>query len=285
MSDENSNVQNQPAQQVPNTGGPQVPGIPGKAPNMQGVPTQQAAGAPAVEDKPEEQKAPDFNLDALKALLGDKTESEKTTDTHANDEPLETGNAIIDAGISMLQKVANLNNSDVQRALGNAIKFNNPELIDSTFLKERFKEHADYAEMLCKAYYKEAKAGADNLVQDVYKAAGGQEQWNVLKDSFKAKAPAHQQAAARALIDAGKVQEGVSLIIDYCRSQGLAVVQGSQVKGQAGLAGAALSASEFSAEYAKLRKEAGNRSLQSGPFAQQYNSLLARRQAGKSIGR
>lgn len=284
MSEETPNVENQQVQ-VPNEGGPKIPGVPGKAPNMQGVPAQEEAGAPVEGKESEEVKASDFSLDALKALLGEKTEQEKSTDAKVDDEPLETGNPIIDAGISMLQKVANLNNSDVQRALGNALKFNNPELIDTPFLKERFKDHADMAEMLCKAYFKEAQSSADSLVQDVYKAAGGQEQWNVLKDSFKAKAPAHQQAAARALIDSGKVNEGVSLILDYCRSQGLVVTQGTQVKGQAGLAGAALSSSEFSAEYAKLRKEAGNRSLQSGPFAARYESLLARRQAGKSIGR
>lgn len=287
MSEQDTNVESQQVTQVPNEGGPKIPGMPGKAPNMQGVPPEQVAGAPAEQAPPEAEAPTGADLDALKKLLGTEEEKEPPKDAPAPDEgDIElTGNPTIDAGIKLLQKVAKLQNSDVDRAMGNAIKFQNPELIDKSFLKERFGEHAEYAELLCQAYYKEAGDRTQAAVNQVFELAGGQDNWVHARDSFKAKAPAHQQAAAKALIDSGKVSEGVSLILDYCRSQGLVVTQGAQVKGQAGLAGAALSASEFSAEYAKLRKEAGNRSLQSGPFAARYESLLTRRQAGKSIGR
>lgn len=273
------NPQNQPETvQVANTGGPQIPN-PGKAPNTQGVPAAPVADKPVGQDEPEvSPSAP--GLDELKKLLGD----DSAKDTPQVDS-LETGNPVIDAGVAMLQKVAGLNNADVERALGKAMEFKNPALIDSAFLKERFGEHAEYAETLCQAFFKESQNQTQSLVNSVYEAAGGAEQWAVVRDSFKAKAPEHQQAAAKALLDSGKVKEGVSLILDYCRSEGLVVVQGEQIKGQAGLAGAALSASEFSAEYTKLRKEAGNRSLESSQFAARYQSLLQRRSAGKAIGR
>lgn len=271
-------VQNQPETvKVENTGGPQIPSA-GKGPNNQGVPVEQVAETPAGPAEPAETSAAP-TLEALKDLVG--SDKSDTLDT----ESLETGNPVIDGGVALLQKVAGLNSSDVQRALGKAMEFKNPALIDSEFLKERFGEHAEYAEQLCKAFFQESQNQTNAMVQSVYDAAGGPEQWAVIKESFKAQAPEHQQAAARALIDSGKVKEGVSLILDYCRSQGLVVVQGSQVKGQAGLAGAALSHSEFNAEYTKLRKEAGNRSMESGPFAARYQSLLQRRQAGRAIGR
>lgn len=272
-------TQNQPETvQVANTGGPQIPNA-GKQPNNQGVPAAQVADTLDGQDEQAESTAAPA-LDDLKKLLGTDSPADAT-----QVESLETGNPVIDAGVAMLQKVAGLNNADVERALGKAMQFKNPELIDSAFLKERFGEHAEYAETLCKAFFKEAQTQTDSLVNSVYEAAGGPEQWAVVRDSFKAKAPEHQQAAAKALMDAGRVKEGVSLILDYCRGEGLVVVQGQQIKGQAGLAGAALSASEFSAEYAKLRKEAGNRSLESPQFAPRYQSLLQRRSAGKAIGR
>lgn len=271
---------------VPNPGGPRIPGA-SLPPNTQGV--SQPDPKPVQENKPEtesgEDKSQNLDLDALKQLLGPKSDTETKTEANPDPESLETGNAIIDAGVAMLQKVAGLNNDDIMRAMGNAVKFNNPELIDSAFLKERFKEHAEYAELLCKAYYEDRVGQAQSLVKSAYEAAGGEEQWGVARDVFKSKAPAHLQTAARTLIDAGNVKDGVALIMDYCRTQGLVVQQGNQIKGSAGLAGAPLTSSEFSAEYRKLREEAGNRSLESGPLRQRYDDLLARREAGKRLGR
>ena len=274
---------------IENTGGPRIPnaGNPAKIPGQPAAAPQPVAKQPFTGLAPAAEPAQPASEgtsepDAAALALGDLA---APTSESAQETSLETGNAIIDAGIAMLQKTAGLNQQDVDRALGNALKFNNPELIDKAFLQERFKDNAALAESLCSAFFKEAQNASTQLVQDIYKAAGGEQAWVGLRDSFKAAAPEYQKAAARALFDAGKVQEGVSLITDYCRGQGLAVTQGSQVKGQAGLAGAALSASEFSAEFAKLRQTAGNRSLASGPFAAQYNSLLQRRQAGKAIGR
>lgn len=262
-----------------NTGGPVIPNA-GKAPNMQGVPV-----VPETTQSPTQDKPQPTDPGASSKLLGDPVDPGGVEGAEIDAESLSTGNPIIDSGVSILQKVAGLTNEDVMRALGNAVKFNNPDLIDSAFLKERFKEHAEYAENLCKAYYQERVNQADSVVKSVYESAGGEAQWNTARDVFKARAPQHHQAAARALIDSGKVKEGVALIMDYCRSEGLIVQQGSQVRGTSGFAGAALSSSEFSAEYQKLRKEAGNRSMESGPFKQRYEDLLARRAAGKAIGR
>lgn len=256
---------------VENVDGPKIPG-PGanvKAPNMQGVPEVAVAPAPATLD-----------IEALSKLLN---KSEAPTPASAQTELAETGNPAIDAGIAMLKQVSKLNDSDMVRAIGKAIEYGDANLIDKAFIQERFGEHAAYAEMLAKAYLEDQVGQVQKAVNSAYEMAGGKEQWDAATQVFNAKAPEHIRKAARALADSGDIAGAAKFVIETCQSLGVMATINPKFQGAPGSAGA-LSAKAFSEEYSKLRKEVGNRSLQSQAFAGRYQDLLDRRAAGKRAG-
>ena len=264
-----------------NVGGPKIPGGPGpKAPNMQGVPQEQAAtaAAPAPGAEP-----PAFDVEALAAALAKHGKDAAAPQAEAATELAETGNPAIDAGIAMLKQVSKLNDADMVRAIGKAVEYNDPNLIDSAFIKERFGEHAQYAELLAKAYLDDQIGQAQRAVTAAYDLVGGKENWETASQLFNAKAPEHVRNAARALANSGDVTGAAKLVVETVQGLGLIAKEAGILKGGTALDGA-LSAVDFSKEYQALRKEAGNRSLESPKFAQRYQNLLSRRQAGKAKG-
>lgn len=264
-----------------NVGGPKIPGGPGpKAPNMQGVPQEQAATAAAPTPGAE---PPAFDVEALAAALAKHSKAGAEPQAEAQTELATTGNPAIDAGIAMLKQVSKLNDADMVRAIGKAVEYNDPNLIDSAFIKERFGEHAQYAELLAKAYLDDQIGQAQRAVTAAYDLVGGKQNWETASQLFNAKAPEHVRAAARALANSGDVTGAAKLVVETVQGLGLIAKEAGILKGGAALDGA-LSAADFSKEYQALRKEAGNRSLESPKFAQRYQNLLSRRQAGKAKG-
>lgn len=264
-----------------NVGGPKIPGGPGpKAPNMQGVPQEQAATAAAPTPGAE---PPAFDVEALAAALAKHGKDAAAPQAEAATELAETGNPAIDAGIAMLKQVTKLNDSDMVRAIGKAVEYNDPNLIDSAFIKERFGEHAQYAELLAKAYLDDQIGQAQRAVTAAYDLVGGKQNWETASQLFNAKASEHVRAAARALANSGDVAGAAKLVVETVQGLGLISKEAGIIKGGAALDGA-LSAADFSKEYQALRKEAGNRSLESPKFSQRYQNLLSRRAAGKAKG-
>ena len=275
--------------QVENQGGPKIPGLgaPLNAPNNQGVQdaqisTQQQQGADSPASAVVPPAAPaqiPLDIEALKAAL-----NEKGGDS-IKEQPQElaqTGNPTIDAGVAMLKQVSGLTDSDMVRALGKALEYQDPNLIDTAFIKERFGEHAAYAELLAKAYLEDQVGQATKAVQEAYDLVGGKENWEVAAQLFNSKAPEPLRKAARVLADSGELKQAAELVAGYCRDMGLIKTSNPLVRGVP--SNNALSAADFKVEYAKLRQEAGNRSLESNQFSQRYHDLLARREAGKRVG-
>ena len=163
------------------------------------------------------------------------------------------------------------------------MEYNDPNLIDSAFIKERFGEHAQYAELLAKAYLDDQIGQAQRAVTAAYDLVGGKQNWETASQLFNAKAPEHVRAAARALANSGDVTGAAKLVVETVQGLGLIAKEAGILKGGTALDGA-LSAADFSKEYLALRKEAGNRSLESPKFAQRYQNLLSRRSAGKAKG-
>lgn len=273
------NTQTTPA--VDNQGGPKIPGLgaPLTPPNTQGVP---AAAAPAPEQGASQAQAPatiPLDIEALKAAL--KESGGEGTAAPAQ-ELVETGNPAIDAGVAMLKQVSGLTDADMVRALGKALEYRDPNLIDTAFIKERFGKHAAYAEMLAKAYLDDQVGQADKAVQEAYDIVGGKENWEVAAQLFNSKAPEPLRNAARILANSGELKQAAELVASFCRDVGLIKTANPLVRGVA--SNNALSAADFKSEYAKLRQEAGHRSLQSEQFRDRYNDLIARREAGKRVG-
>lgn len=200
------------------------------------------------------------------------------------DDLAKTGNAVLDAGIQMMQQTAGLNAEDVNRILSNAFERGDPSLVDVAYIKERFGEHAGYVEQLAHAYIEHTAEQTQSTVNAVYEMAGGEEAWDLHNGTFQQHAPKHLQAAAKALAESGDFEQAASLIVEFSKSTGLVPVPGQHIQGGGAVANGALSASGFKEELAKLRGSIGNRSMESGPAKMQYDALVRRRQAGRMAG-
>lgn len=195
-----------------------------------------------------------------------------------------TGDAVLDAGIAMMQKVAGLNSADVERILSTAFERGDASLVDSAYIKERFPEHAAYVEQLAHAYIEKTTARVNALVSKIHEQAGGPEQWDLLNSTFQQHAPAHLQKSVQALADTEDFETAAQIIMEFSRNSGLVPVAGQHIQGGGAIANGALSAAGFKEEMSKLRAEAGSRSLESGPLKARYDTLVRRRQAGRMQG-
>lgn len=196
----------------------------------------------------------------------------------------QTGDAVLDAGIKMMQQVAGLNAQDVDRMLAHAYERNDASLVDSAYIKERFGEHAGYVEQLAKAYIERTGERVQSVVKQVHEAAGGKENWDNFNATFQQHAPAHLKKAAEALADSEDFVGASQLIMEFAKSSGLVPVPGTHIAGGGAVANGALSGTGFREELAKLRAEVGNRSFESGPAKAKYDTLVRRRQAGRMQG-
>lgn len=265
-------------QQVPNVGGPRIPSAgPIDPPSRVGVPEAQA---PAQESA---KGVPVFDVEALAAALAKQNKPEEAKADAAEAELAETGNPAIDAGIAMLKSVSGLNDADMVRAIGKAVERGDETLIDTAFIKERFGEHAAYAEMLAKAYLQDQVGQAQRAVQAAHDMVGGKANWDAMTQVFNAKAPEHLRAAARALADSGNIEGAAKLVVETAQGMGLVPKLSPKLQG-GGAINDALDAKGFSEAYSALRKEAGNQSLESAKFKPRLEALMARRQAGKMKG-
>lgn len=202
------------------------------------------------------------------------------------EQDLQTGDAGLDVNIRLFTQMTGATPADIQRALGNAVKYGDPALIDTTFLNEKFKDKAPMALELAKAYMQGVSARVSSEVATVHRLAGGEQNWAAARDAFNSVAPEHVKSAARALADSGRATDAAKLVLDYARQAGVVVVPGQQLQGGgSGLVGQALTAAEFSAEFRKLREEFKGRSLESGPAKARYDDLLRRREQGRALGR
>ena len=263
-------------QNIPNVGGPRIPSAgPVEPPSRIGVPEAQA---PVQESTKE---VPVFDVEALAAALAKQNKPVEEAAPAA--ELAETGNPAIDAGIAMLKSVSGLNDADMVRAIGKAVERGDETLIDTAFIKERFGEHAAYAEMLAKAYLSDQVGQAQRAVQSAHDMVGGKANWDAMTQVFNAKAPEHLRAAARALADSGNIEGAAKLVVETAQGMGLVPKLSPKLQG-GGAINDALDAKGFKDAYAALRKEAGNQSLESSKFKPQLDALMARRQAGKQKG-
>lgn len=263
-------------QNIPNVGGPRIPSAgPVEPPSRIGVPEAQA---PVQESTKE---APAFDVEALAAALAKQNKPAEEAAPAA--ELAETGNPAIDAGIAMLKSVSGLNDADMVRAIGKAVERGDETLIDTAFIKERFGEHAAYAEMLAKAYLQDQVGQAQRAVQSAHDMVGGKANWDAMTQVFNAKAPEHLRAAARALADSGNIEGAAKLVVETAQGMGLVPKLSPKLQG-GGAINDALDAKGFAEAYSALRKEAGNQSLESSKFKPRLDALMARRQAGKLKG-
>lgn len=198
------------------------------------------------------------------------------------------GNAALDSAVTAIATAAGATDADLQRAIGVALERGDATLIDKAFIAEKFGSNAATFTTIAEAVVSEvqAKTEAHNAAVNaaIAEVAGDRATWDKHAAAFKETAPAHIQQAARAMLENGFIKEGMQFVISHTQGNVLPAT-GNLVGGIPSNQSAGLSAAEFREAQQKLMQEAGNRSLESGPYAERFQSLIKQRQIGKANGR
>jgi hypothetical protein len=226
---------------------------------------------------------PDFNAPVDKPRAPVKDDEPVAVDTPEFEQ---TGNSQLDIAINSFAKLTGATQKDIDRATKAAVSYGDPGLVDEVFLKERFGANADVAIKLAKEAVADSVKQSNEAIATVHAAAGGQAQWDSAVSVFNTKATPALKSAVKLMMNNGDVKGGTELLLNYVKDSGLLPnVNPLLNTGGTNLGvSTGLNAGDFKKEMADLTKRAGNRSLEQGPFAAEYNQLLARRQAGKKLG-
>lgn len=213
-------------------------------------------------------------------------QEKQATVAQASPDRVESGNPVLDTAINAVMATSGATSADLERIAGAAIESGDLSKLDYQYLYENFKDHASAIIELAGAVL-ESKAQTDvKLTNAVHALAGGEQQWNAAVGVFNQVAPEYMRTVVKSMIDSGKVQEGAKVLMDFVNQSGVIPTgkEPSIATAALGVGNTGLSATEFKTEMQKLKQEAGNRSLESGQFAERYNTLLARRAQGRQFG-
>ena len=202
----------------------------------------------------------------------------------------DTGNPVLDVAVNTFTKMTGATAADIEKAVASALKYNDPNLVDESFLKERFKGNAEQALQLAKAYVQQVTtqqtAQRQAAQQAVISVAGSEEAWTKAVDTFNAIADPETKGVIKTLLEAGHYKYGATQLMQYLQSSGRVpsssgqLLQGNASQGT--LQG--LSKDAFSTALQALKKEANGRSLESGIFGDKYNQLIQQRAIGRAAG-
>lgn len=173
-------------------------------------------------------------------------------------------------------------NIDRERVLGRAIEFGDPSYIDTGYLRDVAGDHADILEGYFTDVVERYGNAVETTVKEIYEAAGGEQQWGAIRDTFTRHAPESVKSIVRQLIDSkdpAEVKQGLEFIFDYSAKVGLVDTPAKRV-GTSGNAGAGLSAEQFRAEVRKL----GGRNRDPRGYDKAVEALKQRRTLGIEIG-
>ena len=198
---------------------------------------------------------------------------------------IDLGDSILNAAVSTLVATTKATEVDLERIAAKAIEYGDINLLDVNFIREKYPQFERQFIAVTQAIIDQRGVVENFNRQQIYNLAGGEQNWNAAVSVFNANAPDYLRTAVRSLIDGGKQTEGAQLLMDYVQGSGLGVVPGDRIKSTNISAGnGGLTKEKFQEEMQKLRKDAGSRSLDTGPYRARYDDLLARRAFGRSQG-
>lgn len=188
---------------------------------------------------------------------------------------------ILNSMLTLLDKsVANLDRS---RAIGNALTYGDPNLVDVAYLTEIGGANAASLIEIAKGVVGHATASADAAAQSIYAKAGSEANWNAASAAFNKGAPQHlKQFVAYSLNsgDRAQIEAAATTVVEFARNSGLMpVAPTGQVNSGGGAPGStqALSKAQFQAEHAKLDRNARG-------YEEARGELMGRRQLGIQMG-
>lgn len=113
---------------------------------------------------------------------------------------------------------------DLERALGNAVNFQNPSLIDSAYIRDVVGANADIIINHLTSVTTSALEHTQGVVQGIFQSVGGEAQWAAMAKAFNETAPKLVVSAVRAKLDSGNmadIQEAVEFVQSFSKDSGL----------------------------------------------------------------
>jgi hypothetical protein len=171
---------------------------------------------------------------------------------------------------------------DLERAIGKALQYGNPALIDAAYLHEKGGAHFEQLQTLAKAMVERVQAQSQEITESVYKTAGSKAEWDAAAAMFDTSAPQHVKVLVKQMLDSGNresIQHGAQLVLDYTKQGGFVPTRGEQVRPSqaAGLVSQGLSKAEYQQLHFKLDSN-------SKTYLQDRAALQDRRALGKRQG-
>lgn len=180
--------------------------------------------------------------------------------------------------------IASAPNVDIERALGKAIEYMDPNLIDHHYIKEVGGEKAKALVGIAQQIVNTARTHGEATVRAIHEGAGGRENWEAAVAMFNKQAPLHMRQVAADLLDsknAGKIKSGAQFILEYAKQNGGLTQQPQYQNPSAGRGDVAqaLTKAQFQAALQKLVPE-----HQNPQYFEQRAELHARRKLGRDLG-
>lgn len=172
---------------------------------------------------------------------------------------------------------------DMDRAIGKALTYGNPALIDSAYIAEKGGANAAQLATLAKAIVERVQAQTAAASSAVYDTAGGQPQWDAAAAVFDKSAPPYLKQVIAKMLDSGDTQAikgAAQMVVEYVQKNGLVVNPAQLIHAGAtgGSAAQALDKAGFQEAHAKLNPN-------SRTYIADRQELFARRQLGKQLGK
>ena len=179
--------------------------VPPMMPPVQ-TPATTPAAVPPVEPVQQVQTTQPVQVPAVQPVLATQPEAAPVT---GNEFHADTGNPVLDVAVATFAKMTGATTADIDKAVASALKYNDPNLVDESFLKERFKGNADQALQLARAYVRQVSTQQTQqrqaAQQAVIEVVGSEAEWTKAVDTFNAVADPETKGIIKTLLEAGQI--------------------------------------------------------------------------------
>ena len=174
---------------------------------------------------------------------------------------------------------------NIDRVLGQALKYADPSLIDTAYLAEKGGPAATQLAEIAKGIVTAVAAKAAQVTENVHRLVGGEQQWQQSVAVFNTQAPSELRMVVSNMLNStrtAQIEAAAKIVAEFGKAAGIvsqpAVMLGRNTPA-GGLVGQGLSKEQFQAELLKLDANPDVRGYETAREA-----LFARRSLGKRAG-
>lgn len=171
---------------------------------------------------------------------------------------------------------------DLDRVLGRALTFGDPNLVDVAYIAEKGGPQAQQLAEIAKGIVQAVEAKAQAVTQEVHALAGGEANWSAAVAAFNQAAPQELKMAVAQMLNSTKdasIKAGAKLVSEFGKNSGYIPQQGAALLNSASVGAQAqgLTKAQFQEELRKLRPDTAG-------FEEAREALFARRAVGRRVG-